>query len=94
MACVTAQPDTDTHAVQYNGTTNTYVPKSDIEEIPAQITLGHPNTGKSRKSKLLNVFPDSGASICLAVIEHIEKMGVKPEELVLVARPSPVLVGY
>ena len=63
--------------VQYNADTDEYTTTTneDIEEIPASLTPTC--TGGSKTlTKTLMIFPDSGASICLASPKHIKELGV------------------
>ena len=69
--------------VQYDAHKDTYTTLSNnnIEEIPATITqLLSRNTSSTRCTKL-NIYPDSGASICLAGPKHLAALGVKPHTL-------------
>ena len=69
--------------VQYDETRNEYTIASTqlVEEIPAQVTpLNHSATNKS--SKLMQIFPDSGATICIAGTQHMAKLGLTEHDLI------------
>ena len=53
-------------------------------EIPAQLTPCTSCNKYSDPSATLQIFPDSGASICLAGPQHLEKLrvSVSPDELI------------
>ena len=49
--------------------------------IPADITLGHVNA-RSRPMTTMNIFPDSGAGLCLAGTDHLEQLGHTVSQLI------------
>ena len=69
--------------VKYDAHKDTYTTLSNntIEEIPAKITSLLSHYTSVTRSTQLNIFPDSGASICLAGPEHVTALGVKPHAL-------------
>ena len=67
-------------AVKYDSETGSYTSTlANIHEIPANMT---PLLRRHHhKPTTLMIFPDSGASICLAGPQHLEKLGVSPAHL-------------
>ena len=59
------------------------------DEIDCLITTGYGSTHKQTHK----VFPDSGASICLAGTDHINKMGIFSEELIPCNKKISVVGG-
>lgn len=78
--------------ITFNQDTNTFKQGtgSDIVEIQAQVTPFSPNPEPRDsknipdcdKSTALHIFPDSGASICLAGTKHLALLGLRPENLI------------
>ena len=69
-------------ALEYNPSTDTLNMNSvngDKDEIEATIIPGYPTSSKPQKIKK-NVFPDSGASICLAGTNHLKQFNFLPQE--------------
>ena len=52
-----------------------------VTEIPAEIVPEHINCLYT-SPKLIKIFPDSGASICLGGTHHLSQLGLKKEELI------------
>ena len=61
-------------------------------EIPAQVTFGHAKNA-ARQTVMLPVFPDSGASICLAGRKHLQLLGINIKELVPSTKHISVVGG-
>ena len=53
-----------------------------ITEIPAQLTPYTSCNKSSNPTAILQIFPDSGASICLVGPQHLEKLRVIADELI------------
>ena len=51
----------------------------DVQEIPAKLTPISPNS--TIASATLQIFPDSGANICLAGMCHLSKLNLQPSQL-------------
>ena len=51
------------------------------ELISADIRVGHVNA-RSRPTKTMDIFPDSGAGICLGGTQHLEQLGHTVQELI------------
>ena len=65
-------------------------PNNDM--IPAKIKLGHINA-RSRPTSTMEIFPDSGAGICLAGTTHLEQMGYSVAELIPTNKRVKVVGG-
>ena len=70
-------------SVWYNAKTDTYIPKSNTSVEQIDVTLS-PCLPQHRKSSpiVMKVFPDSGASICLAGTQHIKNLNLSPADLI------------
>ena len=79
--------------VQYDETKNEYTIASThvVEEIPAQVTPLN-RSATSKTPKLMQIFPDSGATICIAGTKHMDKLGLTETDLVP-CRKKIVAVG-
>jgi len=66
--------------VEYDEEINCYTNHSSVTEIPAQLTpLQSLTTNQSNKT--LPIFPDSGASICLAGPQHLSSLNISLTDL-------------
>ena len=73
----------DILALKHNPATDTFIMNSvngDQDEIEATIMLGH-FTSSKRQRLIKNMFPDSGASICLAGTHHLAEFKTSTKEL-------------
>ena len=67
--------------VHYDAPTDRYTSSTkDVTELPATVNLATASNKQHHKSKL-TIFPDSGASICLAGPEHLQTMGFTSKDL-------------
>ena len=55
--------------------------QSSVDEIPAVLTVKS-NNSLSHAPTPMTVFPDSGASICLAGSKHLPALGITPQQLI------------
>ena len=80
--------------IKHNLTNDTYTPASPTSsnEIFASITPGHFNS-INIDSITLPVFPDSGASICLAGTEHLKLLNIDLKELIPSSKRISVVGG-
>ena len=60
--------------------------------IPANITVGHVNANV-RPTKTMDIFPDSGAGICLGGTTHLEQLGHTAQELIPTKKRIKVVGG-
>ena len=69
--------------VKYNTTLATYTPTSNhnLEEIYATLVARISNQKNSKQANML-IFPDSGASICLAGPQHLIPLGIDMNDLI------------
>ena len=65
---------------------HTISPIQDINEIPAQIC-------STKSPVLINIFPNSGASICLAGSHHLQELNLKQEDLICCHRKVKAVGG-
>ena len=102
ISCITWEPDNpenDTDrilAVQHTeketeGVRSALSPPKD-DEIRAVVSIGHENSPKPCTADV-DIFPDSGASICLAGMHHLEQLGIKENELIPCERQVKVVGG-
>ena len=80
MAHIAYDPETD----RFNDT-----PDNQIKEIRALVTPFSPDSDPrlvknipDERSTRLDIFPDSGASICLGGLKHLSKMGLSVNNLI------------
>jgi hypothetical protein len=85
FAKVCRQPKRDSASaiiahVEYSQSEDSFTSKNaNIRFVPAQMTAMI--NGKRPITSTIQVFPDSGAHICLAGTAHLEKLGVREEHL-------------
>ena len=66
--------------VHYNEYSDTFsTPNEDVVEIAAKLT--HMSSQKETPSAHLTIFPDSGATICVAGTKHIAALNLQPSQL-------------
>ena len=63
--------------VHYDSNIDAFTSPENIEEIKAEISPQVPNS----HTVTLDIFPDSGANICLAGVRHLQQMGLHPSQL-------------
>ena len=71
--------------VEFHRDTQTYTSVAalnNVTEIPAEVTPLSQTNQKVGTAKTMMVFPDSGASICLAGPQHIQAMGIDARSLI------------
>ena len=66
---------------------------SDTQEIPMQLTPTTQSKSPAGTTNTALVFPDSGASICLASPQHLQKLGVDPQSLIPSTRQVKAVGG-
>jgi len=69
--------------VKYDPTTDTFASAANtpLDEVPATIIPLIPDHSNIQTTNKLNVFPDSGASICIAGVIHLEQLNVSIQKL-------------
>lgn len=67
--------------VQLVGDTYTTVSSVCVQEIPATITPIFKSRQYKSSARTAMIFPDSGAGICLAGSQHLDKLGISVEDL-------------
>ena len=78
--------------MKYDAVTNKYTSnKPNVDEIAATLTPKL-NANIRTCSTELDVFPDSGASICLGGTEHLDLLGLTEQDLIPSAK-TIVAVG-
>ena len=70
------------HDPQEDCFTSSSTSSSSVEEIPAEITPLVNHHHQNNCYTTLTVFPDSGASICLAGQTHVRKLGLDTNNLI------------
>ena len=63
--------------VHYDSNIDAFTSPENTEEIKAEISPQVPNS----HTVTLDIFPDSGANICLAGLRHLQQMGLHPSQL-------------
>ena len=63
--------------VHYDSNIDAFTSPENTEEIKAEISPQVPNS----HTVTLDIFPDSGANICLAGLRHLQQMGLQPSQL-------------
>ena len=66
--------------VRYNHGSDIYTSPTMAEEIPASINPALPR--HQHRCASVKIFPDSGASICIAGLEHLHALGITQSDLV------------
>ena len=80
-------------AVKHNASTNSYTAvNTNTEQIECTIRPGHAKS-ESQTPITTTVFPDSGATICLAGPQHLAPLGVSLSELIPTNKKITVVGG-
>ena len=80
--------------VKYNASEDSYTTASnkEVKFVPAEMT---PIVkGKLRATQTVDVFPDSGADICLAGSKHLARLGISVEDLIPCRKTITAVGGH